>query len=197
MKGLFRKTTQWNQCFIARAMLKWTQVLFKEILRGLWAVNLLVDIFQTLHICFRGTLPTLHCAMTLSRNIQKQTHTHTPKHTHIESYHTPTDRQSVKTCVCLICLGIKTGRQLRNLRQQSIPQTTCLHHLYEPNDYLQPAVSTERMNKFMWVLWTAWGAKINLHVFHAWIWVIDSQMRTRRHSHLSLIQLQMKTQLVL
>lgn len=137
------------------------------------ATTLLVDIFQTLRICFWGNIP-LWNDNTVPKYPDTNTHTHTRMRT--ESYHTLNDRQSVKTCVRLICLGIKTGRQLRNLRQQSIPQTICFHHLYEPNDYLQPAVSTERMNKFMWELWTAWGARINLHIFHAWIsgyWFTD------------------------
>lgn len=89
---------------------------------------------------------------TLSQNIQKQTqHDKHTTHTGIrtKSYHTLNDRQSVKTCIGFICPGIKTARQLRNLRQQFIPQTICFHHLYEPNDYLQPAVGTERMNKSM------------------------------------------------
>lgn len=94
--------------------------------------------------------------------------------THPKNYDKLNDRQSVKTCACLICLGIKAQRQLRNLRQQSIPQTICFHYLYEPNDYLAPAVNTESMNKFMRVLWTAWGARtLSLHAFE----IIDSQMR--------------------
>ena len=146
----------------------WTQV-----------VTLLVE---TLHISFWGNI-LQHCIVKWQRCL-KISQTNTPTHTWhtvipTKRYHILNDRQSVKTCVHLICLGIKTGRQLRNLRQQSIPQTICFHHLYEPNDYLQPAVSTERMNKFMGVLWTAWGARINLHVFHAWIWAIDSQMRIK------------------
>lgn len=62
----------------------------------------------------------------------------------------------------LICLGIKTGRQLRDPRQQSIPRTICFRHLHEPNDYVRPAVSTERMNTFMPLRWTAQGARIDL-----------------------------------
>lgn len=124
--------------------------------------------FKRYTFVFEGIFPWE--MTTMSRNIQEQTHPDRHTHARTKSYHTLNDRQSVKTCVRLICLGIKTGRQLRNLRQQSIPQTICFHHLYEPNDYLQPAVSTERMNKFMRVLWTAWGARINLHVFHAQIW---------------------------
>lgn len=108
----------------------------------------------------------------------------------------PNDRQSVRTGAHLICLGIKRGRQLKNLRQQSIPPTICFHHLYEPNDYLQPAVSAERMNKFMRVLWTAWGASISSRVSHAWIWLIDSQMNQVVYSRLPLIQLQAATQRV-
>ncbi len=136
-------------------------------------VNLLADIFSKLRICFPGNILQHHIVKWQHRpKISRSKHTQTNTNaTH--------DRQSVKTRVCLICLGIKTGGQLRNLWRKSIPQTICFHHLYEPSDYLQPAVSTERMNKFMRVLWTAWGARISLHVFHAWIWVIDSQMRIK------------------
>lgn len=85
--------------------------------------------------------------------------TNTPRQTRARAHRvkaiTLNDRQSVKTYERLICLGIKKGRQLRNLRQQSIPQTICFHHMYEPNYYVQPAVCAERMNKFMPVLWSA------------------------------------------
>lgn len=35
---------------------------------------------------------------------------------------------------------LKTGRQLMNLQQQSIPPTICFQRLREPEDYLQPVV---------------------------------------------------------
>lgn len=163
-----RTTTHKDKRLITHAVLKWT--LFTVIFLEASGQFVGWHLSNTAHLFVRE----------FSRSaLPKYPDTNTPRQTGVSThtYHTPDDRQSVKTCVRLICLGIKTGRQLRNLRQQSIPQTICFHHLYEPNDYLQPAVSTERMNKFMWVLWIAWGARINLHAFHAWIWVIDSQMR--------------------
>lgn len=151
-------------------MSNWTHVLFKVIFLNANSQ------FVGWHSHYTGNI-LLHRSVKwqyspkISRN--KHSQTNTDMGTQSKSYHTLNDRQSVKTSVCLICLGIKTGRQLRNLRQQSIPQTICFHHLHEPNYYVQPAVSTERMNKFIWMLWTTWSARIN---FHAWIcgyWFTD------------------------
>lgn len=50
------------------------------------------------------------------------------------------DRQSVKAARRPFVSELKTGRQLMNLQQQSIPLTICFQRLREPEDYLQPVV---------------------------------------------------------
>lgn len=146
-----------NYDIISHAMLKWTYVFFKVIFLYVSGLFVVWHSSNNTHLFLRCHTQTI-------------THTHSHKYICTKSYIILNDRQSVKTCEHLICLGIKTGRQRRNLRQQSIPQRICLPELCEPNYYLQPAVSTERMNTFVRVLRTAWGATFNMHVFHGWIW---------------------------
>lgn len=147
--------------------------------------NRIVDSTHRRHCC-------PHCEMTnLSPKIQKRTQTNTT-HRQTPKAITYWMTDNLSTCVGLICLGIKTGRQLRNLRRQSIPQTICFQHMYEPNGYLQCAVSKECMNKFMWVFWTEWGVEStcmpSMHKFELFTHRWESSFKC----HLPLIQLQVK-----
>lgn len=117
--------------------------------------------------------PASSCKMTtLSQNIQKRD---TPRQTRMTHMTDNLSKLAYVSFVWELKREDSWGGSDGNLFLRQYASTTCMS---------QVIIYSLLSEQNVWInscecFWTAWGARINLHIFHAWIWVIDSQMRIK------------------